>query len=165
MKVNLFASEEQVPRADQPGADGLRHAGPAVGRRLAHAIRTGSRPKPSDDKLLILEDTDGDGRADKCTRFAGDLHESDRLRVLGGGVIVAQGPDILFLKDTNGDDRYDVKERIMHGMDTADTHHTANSFVLDPGGALFAGRDVSSHAGRNALGAAAAQRQRGRLSL
>jgi putative heme-binding domain-containing protein len=52
-------------------------------------------------------------------------------------VIVAQGPDILFLKDTNGDDRYDVKERIIHGMDTADTHHTANSFVLDPGGALY----------------------------
>jgi hypothetical protein len=52
-------------------------------------------------------------------------------------VIVAQGPDVLFLKDTDGDDKYDVKERILHGLDTADTHHTANSFVLDPGGALY----------------------------
>src|SRR5262249_38668968 len=53
------------------------------------------------------------------------------------GVMVAQGPDILFLKDTSGDDKYDVKERVLHGLDTADTHHTANSFVLDPGGALY----------------------------
>ena len=48
-----------------------------------------------------------------------------------------KGPDILFLKDTNGDDHYDVKERVLHGLDTADTHHTANSFTLDPGGALY----------------------------
>ncbi len=86
---------------------------------------------------MILEDTDGDGRADKCTTFAGDLQNPTGFEFWGGGVIVAQGPDILFLKDTNGDDKYDVKERIIHGMDTADTHHTANSFVLDPGGALY----------------------------
>jgi putative heme-binding domain-containing protein len=44
---------------------------------------------------------------------------------------------VLFLKDTNGDDKYDIKERIIHGLDTADTHHTANSFSFDPGGALY----------------------------
>ncbi len=43
----------------------------------------------------------------------------------------------MFLKDTDGDDKYDVKERILHGLDTADTHHTSNSFVLDGGGALY----------------------------
>src|SRR5690606_32223380 len=54
-----------------------------------------------------------------------------------GGVLVAMAPDILFLKDTDGDDKYDVKVRVLHGLDTADTHHTANSFTLDPGGALY----------------------------
>jgi putative heme-binding domain-containing protein len=46
-------------------------------------------------------------------------------------------PDLLFLKDTDGDDKADVRQRILHGLDSADTHHTANSFVLDPGGALY----------------------------
>jgi glucose/arabinose dehydrogenase len=93
--------------------------------------------QPMDDKLLILEDHNGDGRADKCITFAGDLHNPTGFEFWNGGVLVAQGPDLLYLSDTNGDDRYDVKERIVHGLDTADTHHTANSFVFDPGGALY----------------------------
>ena len=43
----------------------------------------------------------------------------------------------MFLKDTNGDDKYDVKEILLHGFDTADTHHGINSFTFDPGGALY----------------------------
>src|SRR5437660_3904060 len=89
------------------------------------------------DKLLILEDTNGDGKADVCKTFAADLSNPTGFEFWNGGVMVAQGPDILFLKDTSGDDKYDVKERVLHGLDTADTHHTANSFVLDPGGALY----------------------------
>ena len=89
------------------------------------------------DKLLIFEDTDGDGKADKMTVFADDLHNPTGFEFYNGGVIVAQAPDLMFLKDTNGDDKADVRERIIHGLDTADTHHTSNSFVLDPGGALY----------------------------
>ena len=51
-------------------------------------------------------------------------------------MIVAQAPNLLFLKDTNGDDKYDTKQILMSGFDTADTHHTINSFTFDPGGAL-----------------------------
>ncbi|HEX5443723.1 MAG TPA: HEAT repeat domain-containing protein, partial [Pirellulales bacterium] len=54
-----------------------------------------------------------------------------------GGVIVAMAPDVLFLKDTDGDDRADVRVRILDGIDSADTHHTANSFVFEPGGAVY----------------------------
>jgi glucose/arabinose dehydrogenase len=92
---------------------------------------------PMNDKLLILEDTNHDGRADACKTFAGDLHNPTGFEFWNGGVLLAQGPDIQFLKDTDGDDKYDVRERIVHGLDTADTHHTANSFVLDPGGAMY----------------------------
>ena len=89
------------------------------------------------DSLLIFEDTNNDGRADKCITFAGDLHNITGFEFWGGGVLVAQGPSLVFLKDTDGDDKYDVKERLVHGLDTADTHHTSNSFVLDPGGAVY----------------------------
>jgi len=52
-------------------------------------------------------------------------------------VLVAEAPDLLFLKDTAGNGRADYRERMLGGLDSADTHHTANSFVLDPGGALY----------------------------
>src|SRR5206468_3390794 len=57
--------------------------------------------------------------------------------VFVGGVLVAQAPDVMFLKDTDGDDKADVRVRVLSGIDSADTHHTANSFALDPGGALY----------------------------
>src|SRR5690606_22320036 len=90
-----------------------------------------------DDRLLILEDANGDGKADKCTTFAGGLHNITGFEFWGGGVLVANAPDLIFLKDTNGDDRADTRMRVMHGVDSADTHHAANSFTLDPGGNLY----------------------------
>ncbi|MBI3862782.1 MAG: HEAT repeat domain-containing protein [Planctomycetia bacterium] len=136
MKISLFASEEQFPELVNP----VQMAFDGKGRLWVAAWHTYPHWKPTepmDDKLLILEDTNGDGRADVCKTFAGDIHNPTGFEFWNGGVIVAQGPDLLFLRDTNGDDKYDVKVRLLHGLDTADTHHTANSFVLDPGGALY----------------------------
>ena len=52
-------------------------------------------------------------------------------------MIVADQPNVVFLKDTNGDDRYDTREILLHGFDSADSHHAINSFMFDPGGALY----------------------------
>ena len=96
------------------------------------------QPKtPMDDKLLILEDTNGDGRADKRTVFAGNLDNPTGFEFWNGGVLVALQPNLVFLKDTNGDDRYDTREILLHGFDSADSHHAINSFMFDPGGALY----------------------------
>ena len=110
------------------------------GRLWVAAWETYPHWKPKDemnDKLLILEDTDGDGRADKCITFADHLHNPTGFEFWNGGVLVAMAPDMLFLKDTNGDDKADTRERVISGLDSADTHHTSNSFTLDPGGALY----------------------------
>lgn len=136
LKAELFADESMFPELVNP----VQMAFDTRGRLWVAVWRTYPHWKPTekmDDKLLILEDTNADGRADKCTTFADDLHNPTGFEFWGNGVLVAQGPDLLFLKDTNGDDRYDIKERLIHGLDTADTHHTANSFALDPGGALY----------------------------
>ncbi|MCH5373161.1 MAG: dehydrogenase, partial [Planctomycetes bacterium] len=136
MRVNLFASEEQFPVLVNP----VQMAFDTRGRLWVCAWPSYPHWKPKDDmndKLLILEDTDGDGRADVCKTFADHLHNPTGFEFFGGGVIVAMAPDILFLKDTDGDDRADDRQRILHGIDSADTHHTANSFTLDPGGALY----------------------------
>jgi glucose/arabinose dehydrogenase len=136
VKVGLFASEEQFPELVEP----VQMAFDTKGRLWVAAWATYPHfiPKqPMNDKLLILEDTDNDGKADVCKTFAGDIHNPTGFEFYNGGVIVAQGPEVLFLKDTDGDDKYDVRERIIHGVDTADTHHTINSFTFDPGGALY----------------------------
>ena len=140
-KVELFASEKQFPELVNP----VQMAFDTRGRLWVAAWKNYPhwQPKtPMDDKLLILEDTDGDGKADKSTTFAGDLNNPTGFEFYKGGVIVAQAPNLVFLKDTNGDDRYDTKEILLHGFDTADTHHTINSFTFDPGGALYMGEGI-----------------------
>src|SRR5690606_2738190 len=74
------------------------------------------------DRVKILEDTDGDGRADEVTIFADGLNIPTSLVLVEGGVIVAQAPDMLFLKDTDGDDRADQTEVLFTGWGTFDTH-------------------------------------------
>ena len=136
LKVELFASEKQFPDLVKP----VQMSFDTKGRLWVAAWQSYPHwnPKnPKADKLLILEDTDGDGRADKSTVFAGDLNNPTGFEFYNGGVIVAQAPNVVFLKDTNGDDKYDTKEYLLHGFDTADTHHTINSFTFDPGGALY----------------------------
>ncbi|MPY87034.1 MAG: azurin [Luteitalea sp.] len=136
LKVELFASEQEFPELVNPvqmAFDTKGRLWVAVWKNYPHW-----RPKtPMDDKLLILEDTNGDGKADKSTVFAGDLNNPTGFEFYNGGVILAQAPNLVFLKDADGDDRYDMKEILLHGFDSADTHHAINSFTFDPGGALY----------------------------
>ena len=71
--------------------------------------------QPGDDRIKILEDTNGDGRADKFTVFADRLNLATSLVFANGGVIVAAAPHMLFLKDTNGDDKADVRTVLSTG--------------------------------------------------
>ena len=74
------------------------------------------------DSIKILEDTDGDGKADKVTVFAEGLNIPTSMTFANGGLIVSMAPHFLFLKDTDGDDKADVREIIMTGWGQSDTH-------------------------------------------
>jgi glucose/arabinose dehydrogenase len=134
--INLFASEAEFPDLQNPVAFAFDNRG-----RL-WVTTMPSYPQylpgvPPNDKILIFEDTDADGRADKQTVFADKLYLPAGLEFWKGGAIVAQQPNLLFLKDTNGDDVADVRETILHGFDSADSHHAISAFTFDQGGTLY----------------------------
>ncbi len=75
-----------------------------------------------DDRIKICEDTDGDGKADKFTVFAEKLNIPTSMVFSNDGIIISQAPHFLFLKDTDGDDKADVKKVLIDGWGTFDTH-------------------------------------------
>ena len=83
----------------------------------------------ANDRIKILEDTDGDGVADKFTVFADDLNIPTSIAFSNGGVLVTMAPDVIFLKDTDGDDVADVKEVVMSGWGKADTHAGPSNLI------------------------------------
>jgi glucose/arabinose dehydrogenase len=136
MKVNLFASEEQFPELEKP----VQMSFDAKGRLWVAVWPTYPHWQPEEemnDKILVFEDTKGTGHADKMTVFADHLHCPTGFTFYNGGIIVAQAPGLIYLKDTKGTGHADYSVRLLDGLDSADTHHTANSFVFDPGGALY----------------------------
>lgn len=76
----------------------------------------------ANDRIKILEDTDGDGMADKFTIFADSLNIPSSIVFANGGVIISMAPHMVFLKDTDGDDKADVRHDFMEGWGKNDTH-------------------------------------------
>ncbi len=135
-EVNLFASEIEFPDLENPVAMVFD----AKGRLWVTTMPTYPMylpGQPVDDKVLIFEDTDKDGKADKQTIFAEGLHIPGGIELGDGGAYVAQQPSLMFLKDTDGDDHADTRELILHGFDSADSHHAISAFTWGPGGALY----------------------------
>ena len=135
-KVTLFASEEKFPELVSP----VQMAFDTKGRLWVAAWASYPERTPTSktgDSLLVFEDKNGDGKADKVTHFLDDLNCPTGFQFYRDGVLVMQAPDLWFARDTNGDGKADWKERVLMGMDSADSHHTANAMVLDPGGATY----------------------------
>jgi putative membrane-bound dehydrogenase-like protein len=83
--------------------------------------------EPGGDRVLVLDDTNGDGKADKVEVFAEGLNLATSLVLARGGVIVAQAPHMLFLKDTNGDGKADERTTLFTGWPRTDTHGTPSN--------------------------------------
>ena len=92
---------------------------------------------PGRDRIKVLEDTDGDGKADRFTVFADGLNIPSGIAVGHGGVWVANAPDILFLQDKDGDGKADSKEVVATGFGRSDTHELPNSLTWGPDGWLY----------------------------
>ncbi len=144
-KIELFASEEDFPDLANPvqlSFDNRGRLWVAVMPTYPH-WRPGD-PRPN-DKLLILEDTDGDGKADKQTIFADSLHLPVGFEIAPEGVYVSQGTNLKLLIDEDGDDHADRTEILLSGFDDHDTHHVISAFCADPSGAIYMAEGVFLH--------------------
>ena len=121
-EVNLFASSEDFPELINP----LQINFDSQGRLWVVTFASYPIPVPgtlSNDKVLIFEDTDGDGRADKRTVFADQLKLPDGFVFYRDGIIVSVARKLVWLRDTDGDDVADIRQELFRGADDTDTHH------------------------------------------
>jgi glucose/arabinose dehydrogenase/mono/diheme cytochrome c family protein len=136
-RIEQWASEQEFPDLANPVQMAFDNQGRlwvATMPSYPHWYPGSSRPN---DKLLILEDTNNDGKADKQTIFAEGLHLPMGFEISHDGVYVSQGINLVKLSDTDGDGKADRKEIILSGFDDHDTHHAIGAYTADPSGALY----------------------------
>lgn len=144
-KIDLFASEKEFPDLANP----VQISFDSKGRLWVATMPSYPHYKAGDgkpnDKIIILEDTDGDGKADKQSVFADNLHLPIGFEFAPEGVYLSQGKNLVLLKDTDNDGKADHKEVILSGFDDHDTHHAHSAYSMDPSGAILMAEGVFLH--------------------
>ncbi len=135
LEIGLFAAE---PRLVNPTNIDIDHLGRVwVCEVVNYRGRRNSRPQG--DRILILEDTDGDAKADRQTVFyqGRDIDSVHGICVLGDRALVSAGSQVFYLIDTNGDGKADKKEVLFTGIGGTQHDHGIHAFVFGPDGKLY----------------------------
>jgi len=118
--LRLFAAEPDIVKPIYMAWDERGRAWVVEARDYPHGLVPEGEPGQADIK--ICEDTDGDGKADTFTLFADGLNLATALVFVNDGIIVSEAHHMLFLKDTDGDDKADLRQVLLPGWGTGDTH-------------------------------------------
>jgi hypothetical protein len=140
-ELNLFAADPMIQKPVQMNWDQHNRLWVVSSTTYPH-IKPGEEAK---DQIVVLEDTNNDGIADKQTVFAEGLHIPTAVMPADGGCYVANSTEILFLKDTNGDLKADTREIVLSGFGTEDTHHLVHTMRLGPEGMLYFLQSIYIH--------------------
>ncbi len=139
LDVALFASE---PMLTNPTNMDIDHKG-RVWITEAYNYRINLHPgqpvQAAGDRIVILEDTNGDGVADTSKTFYQDtsINAALGICVLGNKVIVSCSPYVFVLTDTDGDDKADKKEILFEGIGGFQHDHAIHAFTFGPDGKLY----------------------------
>jgi len=135
-KVELVASEKTFPDLINP----VQMNFDTKGRLWIAAWPTYPETSPTTtvfDKILVVDLDPQTGKAAKITTFADGLNCPTGFQFYKDGILLMQSPDLVYLRDTDGDGKADSKVRLLHGLDAADSHHETNSICYEPGGAVY----------------------------
>jgi len=139
VEVTLFASEPQLVNPANMDIDARGRVWITEGANYRMFQKWG-KLRPEGDRIVILEDTNGDGSADDVKTFyqGNDVNTALGICVLGNRVIVSCSPRILVFTDANGDDKADGPPSVMFsGIGGVDHDHGAHAFVFGPDGKLY----------------------------
>ncbi|MDX1944182.1 MAG: HEAT repeat domain-containing protein [Pirellulaceae bacterium] len=142
LEVNLWAGDPQIHKPIQMNFD-------AQGRLWVASSEVYPQIKPGQaatDKILVLEDTNFDGAADKTHVFAdGLLIPTGVIPDDRGGCYVAASTELLHFQDTNGDLKADTRRIVLAGFGTEDTHHLLHTLRWGPDGCLYMNQSIYIH--------------------
>ncbi len=139
LEVSLFASEPMVRKPSNMDVDARGRVWVVENMNYRSTFQKWGKLRPEGDRVAILEDTNGDGVADKETTFyqGKDIDAALGICVLGNQVITSSGSNVFVLTDTNGDDKADKKEVLFTGISGFDHDHGVHAFVFGPDGKLY----------------------------
>ena len=140
-EVNLFAADPGIHKPIQMNFDPQGRLWIAASE-VYPQIAPG---QPATDKILVLEDTDGDGVSDKTTVFADGLLIPTGVEPGDGGAYIANSTELLHLKDTDGDGKADQSRIVLSGFGTEDTHHILHTFRWGMDGQLYMNQSIYIH--------------------
>lgn len=134
--IELFASEPQIAKPMNMAWDARGRMWVTSSKEYPYPAAEGA---PTGDTIQILEDVDGDGRADKSTTFADGLNIPIGILPVRDGVICYSIPNLWLLRDRDGDDRVDERVLLLGPFDTTrDTHGMVNSLTNGQDGWIYA---------------------------
>ena len=139
--ANLYASDPQLAKPIQMNFDAKGQLWVASSEVYPH-IKPG---QPATDKIIVLKDTTGDGKADHRRVFVENLLIPTGVVPGDGGVYVANSTDLIHYRDTNGDGKSDTQRVILSGFGTEDTHHLLHTLRWGPDGALYMNQSIYIH--------------------
>ena len=140
-EVNLFAADPMLAKPTQMNWD-------SKGRLWVSCAEAYPQIKPgqeANDKIIILEDADGDGQAEKTSVFADKLLIPTGVVPGDGGAYVGAGTEVLHLSDTDGDGKADRRRVVLSGFGTEDTHHIVHTFRHGPEGTFYFNQSIYIH--------------------
>ena len=140
-EVNLFAADPVLAKPIQMNFDPQGRLW-VVSSEVYPQIEPG---QTANDKVLILEDTDGDGKAEKTRVFADGLLIPTGIAPGDGGAYVANSTELLHLSDTNGDGKADRRRVMLSGFGTEDTHHILHTLRWGDDGLLYMSQSIYIH--------------------
>ncbi|MEY2981977.1 MAG: hypothetical protein RL562_2204, partial [Planctomycetota bacterium] len=140
-RITLFAAEPLIQKPIHMNWDGEGRLW-VVGSSTYPHIEPGQAEA---DRVYVVEDVDGDGKADKSTVFADDLHIPTAVLPGDGGVYVINSTELLFLQDTDGDGEADRRTVVLSGFGTEDTHHLVHTLRWGPAGQMWFNQSIYIH--------------------
>jgi putative membrane-bound dehydrogenase-like protein len=139
LEVTLFAAEPLVKNPTDMDIDERGRVWITEGVNYRSSFQPWGILDPAGDRIVILEDTDGDGLADKATTFyqGPEINAALGICVLGNKVIVSCSPNIYVFTDTDGDGKADKKEILFSGISGVDHDHGIHAVSFGPDGKLY----------------------------